>query len=87
MTSMTVRHINLGVGSRHHKTGGLCNSLPLPRPGRTPVRVAPAFVRAIRGREPSTNMEMPVDHLLVTVGNSSHLHPTHMHLHNRLSYF
>jgi hypothetical protein len=47
-----------------------------PSAGSTPVRVG-----LIGGREPSTGVQTPGDYPLVTVGNSSHLQLTHIHLH------
>jgi FtsP/CotA-like multicopper oxidase with cupredoxin domain len=38
-------------------------------------------VCVIGGREHSLTVQTPGEYLLVTTGNPSHLHPTHIHLH------
>jgi len=63
-----------------HATGGFCK-LPC-----FLFSFETALSPVINGREASITVQTPADHLLVSVGNSSHLHPTHRHLHNMVFY-
>jgi hypothetical protein len=53
-----------------HATGGFCK-LPC-----FLFSFETALSPVINGREASITVQTPADHLLVSVGNSSHLHPT-----------
>ena len=92
MTIMTSRRISHGVGSTkseamqqvgaaifYHLLKAL-SPLPgpdrMPRAGSTPVRVGLSVVQSLL-----ITVQTPVGYLLATMGNSRHLHPTHMHHH------